>query len=143
MPNTIIINAVRNALLFSADKYRKASDIVERFIDDTRAYELKETERGYRAVAEVTSELATLSTEQKALCIKAVVACADDLNRKVQLLSDRYQTEAASLTSLRLREVYQALDYLEGRAPGESEAAAATAAAADADSVGTEGSGEA
>jgi len=120
--NAAIINAVRNATLFAADKYRKATDLLERF-DDALTADTENAESEFRRVAELSSEVEAFSTDDKALTVKALHAYADDLNRKQQALSDRYQTEAASLIATRVREVYQALDFVR---TGQSESAAQT-----------------
>lgn len=117
--NETQVATLRSAALFAADKLRKAGDLLNRFcaFEPIRVQRdaVRAEESACRALAD---DCATeMSSGHAPLATGVLQAYADDLNRKAQLMSDRYNTEAATSYGDRLIEAYATLDVVRGHVP--------------------------
>lgn len=112
-----LVNSIRAALLFSADKYRKFGDGLRRF-NDPIADTMRAAERDYRRAAATVGQIETFAAADLTSCALALTARADELNRKVQLLADRCQMQESSVVEHELRTTYAATEAVAALAAG-------------------------
>ena len=104
--NEIQAAVARAALLFAADKYRRAADVMARFQDPLQA-DVRASERNYRALAASINEFGSFDALKLDALTVAIAAATDDANRKQQLLTGRCQMQDAAVVEERVRELYE------------------------------------
>jgi hypothetical protein len=108
--------AVSAALLFMAEKYRQIITRADLFDDGGIADDASQVERKARRLVAMLPAQGITNYAEANMAVVALDALADDINRKVQLLSGRGQVQDAALLEHRLREVYAARAGVEGTA---------------------------
>lgn len=107
-------NIIRAALLFGADKYRKAADLGARVFNATIE---DEALQNMRSLQRISASLPELPRDDVPLALAMIDAIVDESNRQMQRLLMRGAVQDAALFEHRLRELYAARAQLATYAP--------------------------